>query len=171
MSAVSSLSALESDVVAQVNRLLAEHPPGKASRVEFLGAQFDAGLAWVHFPLGHGGLDYPIQLQEVVRRLLEGSGAPNGYAMNTTGYGQGAATIVINGTEDQRRRYLRPLFTCEEIWCQLFSEPGSGSDLAGLSTRAVPRRRGVGGHRSEGVDDPRASRPPRLAPGAHRPGG
>jgi len=57
--------------------------------------------------------------------------------MNMTGYSQGAATLVVHCTDAQRQRYLRPLFTCEEIWCQLFSEPGSGSDLAGLSTRAV----------------------------------
>jgi alkylation response protein AidB-like acyl-CoA dehydrogenase len=127
----------ELDVIERVSRLLAEHPPLTTPRAEFLGAQFDAGLAWVHFPVGHGGLDFPVQLQEVVRRTLEEVGAPSGFGMNTTGYGQGAATIVVNGTEDQKRRYLRPLFTCEEIWCQLFSEPGSGSDLAGLSTRAV----------------------------------
>jgi alkylation response protein AidB-like acyl-CoA dehydrogenase len=127
----------ESDVEERVRRLLDEHPPAKTSRTEFLGAQFDAGLAWVHFPLGHGGLDYPVQLQGVVRRMLDDAGAPSGQMMNTTGYGQGAATIAANCNEEQKRRYLRPLFTCEEIWCQLFSEPGSGSDLAGLSTRAV----------------------------------
>src|ERR1700722_17404473 len=97
----------ESDVVERVRRLLAEHPPATTSRTEFLGAQFDAGLAWVHFPVGHGGLDYPVQLQEVVRRRLDDAGAPSGQGLNTTGYGQGAATIAFNGTEDQKRRYLR----------------------------------------------------------------
>jgi alkylation response protein AidB-like acyl-CoA dehydrogenase len=128
---------MELDVAERVAKLLVGQPPTTTSRALFLGAQFDAGLAWIHFPLGHGGLGYPSQMQAVVRRLLDDAGAPNGQRMNTTGYGQGAATIVVNGTDQQKRRYLRPLFTCEEIWCQLFSEPGSGSDLAGLSTRAV----------------------------------
>jgi alkylation response protein AidB-like acyl-CoA dehydrogenase len=48
-----------------------------------------------------------------------------------------APTVVTHGTEAQKRRYLRPLFTGEEVWCQLFSEPGAGSDVASLSTRAV----------------------------------
>ena len=127
----------EVEVIDRVRALLDKFPPETTPRTEFLGAQFDAGLAWVHFPVGHGGLGAPVQLQAVVRRILDEAGAPNGQMMNMTGYSQGAATIVVNCNEEQRKRYLRPLFTCEEIWCQLFSEPGSGSDLAGLSTRAV----------------------------------
>jgi len=46
-------------------------------------------------------------------------------------------TVVTHGSEAQRKRYLRPLFTGEEVWCQLFSEPGAGSDVAGLATRAI----------------------------------
>ena len=48
-----------------------------------------------------------------------------------------APTLVTHGTDEQKQRYLRPLFTGEEIWCQMFSEPGAGSDVAGLSTRAI----------------------------------
>jgi alkylation response protein AidB-like acyl-CoA dehydrogenase len=56
---------------------------------------------------------------------------------NVIGHGMGAPTIVTHGSDAQKARYLRPLFTGEEVWCQLFSEPGAGSDVAGLSTRAV----------------------------------
>ena len=55
---------------------------------------------------------------------------------NPIGYGMCGPTVVAWGSEEQKARYLRPLFTGEEIWCQLFSEPGAGSDFAGLSSRA-----------------------------------
>jgi alkylation response protein AidB-like acyl-CoA dehydrogenase len=128
---------VEAEVEARVDELLAACPPGEHDMPTFLGAQFDAGLAWVHFPRGRGGSELPIAFQETVDRRLRDAGAPSGRMLNTTAYGQGAATILAYGSVDQQERYLRRIFTCEDIWCQLFSEPGSGSDLAGLSTRAV----------------------------------
>ncbi|HEY2331714.1 MAG TPA: acyl-CoA dehydrogenase family protein [Acidimicrobiales bacterium] len=127
----------EADVLAMVDEVLAAHPPATTSRPDFLGARFDAGLGWVHFPVGLGGLGLPVQLQRPVDARFAAAGAPDGRMVNTTAYGQGAATIVAYGTPEQKQRYLRPIFTCEEIWCQLFSEPGAGSDLASLATRAV----------------------------------
>ena len=123
-------------VQARVAELLAAHDPATTPPVEFLGARFDAGLAWVWFPEGQGGLGLSPEAQGVVERDLARAGAPNEYERNVIGYGMGAPTVLAHGTEEQRSRYLRPLFTCEEIWCQLFSEPGAGSDVAGLATRA-----------------------------------
>jgi alkylation response protein AidB-like acyl-CoA dehydrogenase len=124
-------------VQAKVEQLLAEHDPGTTPGREFLGHQFDAGLAWIHFPDGYGGLGLSPNRQRTVNERLAAAGAPLAWPRNPIGYGMGAPTVVTHGTEAQRRRYLRPLFTGEEVWCQLFSEPGAGSDVASLSTRAV----------------------------------
>jgi alkylation response protein AidB-like acyl-CoA dehydrogenase len=127
----------EARVNELLDKLLAQHDPKTESPEEFLGAQFDAGLAFVHFPEGHGGLGVAPKLQAVVNQRLGKAGAPYPALRNAIGFGMAAPTIVTHGTEAQKDRYLRPLFTGEEIWCQLFSEPGAGSDVAGLSTRAV----------------------------------
>jgi alkylation response protein AidB-like acyl-CoA dehydrogenase len=121
----------------RADALLAALPPSTTEPAKFLGEQFDRGLAWVHFPEGCGGTGgSPADQVRVQRRLIVG-GAPIAAAYNIIGYGMVAPTIVAHGTERQKARYLRPLFTGEEKWCQLFSEPGAGSDVAGLSTRAV----------------------------------
>jgi alkylation response protein AidB-like acyl-CoA dehydrogenase len=128
---------VRAEVDALVAQLVAEVPPGEVNAKEFLGAQFDRGLAWIHFPEGFGGLGLPPGLQQHVVSALRDAGAPTSGVRNIIGYGMVAPTLIAHGTEEQKRRYLRPLFTCEEIWCQLFSEPGAGSDVASLATRAV----------------------------------
>ena len=122
----------------RVQEFLRTHDPRTTERLDFLRARFDAGLAWVHFPAGLGGLDAPRALQPQVDADFAAAGAPtNDPERNGIGLGMAAPTILRFGTEEQRTRWLRPLWTGEEIWCQLFSEPGAGSDLAALGTRAV----------------------------------
>ena len=127
----------EDTVLDLCQQLLDELPPKDTDAVAFLGRQFDLGLAWVHFPEGHGGLGLSPKLQRTINERLHGAGAPVAAYRNVIGHGMGAPTIVTHGSEEQKRRYLRPLFTGEEVWCQLFSEPGAGSDVAGLATKAV----------------------------------
>jgi alkylation response protein AidB-like acyl-CoA dehydrogenase len=131
------LSAEEVQVADLADQLIAQHPPASTPAIVFLGAQFDLGLAWVHFPVGHGGLGLSPKFQKIVNEKIARAGGPNSYARNPIGYGMCGPTVVEWGTDEQKRKYLRPLFTGEEIWCQLFSEPGSGSDFAGLSAKGV----------------------------------
>ncbi len=119
-----------------IDQLLADFAPSTTDPVTFLGAQFDRGLAWVHFPEGQGGRGLTPTHQQTLLRRLARAGAPNAAMRNVIGYGMVAPTLVVHATPTQRERFLRPLFTGEEIWCQLFSEPGAGSDVAGLATRA-----------------------------------
>ncbi|WP_433433425.1 acyl-CoA dehydrogenase family protein [Nonomuraea sp. CA-141351] len=126
---------MDVNIKERVAAFLAEHDPD-GDRLEFLRARFDAGLAWVWFPEGLGGLGASRESQQVVERELAGTPQINS-GVQGIGLGMAAPTILAFGTEEQKRRFLRPLWTGEEIWCQLFSEPGAGSDLATLATRAV----------------------------------
>jgi alkylation response protein AidB-like acyl-CoA dehydrogenase len=122
----------------QVASFLAAHDPSTVDRLEFLRARFDAGLAWVHYPAGLGGLGRPRSQQPDVDAAFVAAGAPDNEPRRIgIGLGMAAPTILAHGTDEQKARFLRPLWTGEEVWCQLFSEPGAGSDLAGLGTRAV----------------------------------
>ena len=123
-------------VETALDTLLADHDPKAESYEEFRGHQFDAGLAWVQFPEGNGGLNVQPQLQKVVNKRLADAGAP---PMNPAQFFIALAgpTIVTHGDDAVKERFLRPMFTGEEKWCQLFSEPGAGSDFAGLGTKAV----------------------------------
>jgi alkylation response protein AidB-like acyl-CoA dehydrogenase len=107
-------------------------------RVAFRGAQYDRGLAWVQFPVGKGGLGLRPEAQTVVNEELRR--APRVYddiGLNPIGIGMAAPVLLAYGSEELQDRLLRRIFTGEDIWCQLFSEPGAGSDVASLASRAV----------------------------------
>ena len=123
-------------VDARIAELLALWDPAAAPS-QVWGCQFDVGLAWVDFPVGLGGLGLSVDMQEYVDSRLRSAGVPENRHENFVGLGMAARTLVANGTSEQKATLLRPIFTCEEIWCQLFSEPGAGSDLASLSTAAA----------------------------------
>jgi alkylation response protein AidB-like acyl-CoA dehydrogenase len=127
-------AALVSD---RLDQLLGELDPQATDQIEFRGRQYDLGLAWVHFPEGYGGLGLPPSHQKDVDRRIYGAGAAYPGARHFFGLAMAGPTMVTNGDEALKARLLRRCFTGEDAWCQLFSEPGAGSDLAGLATRAV----------------------------------
>jgi len=104
-----------------------------------------AGLGW---PAAHGGRDLPIPLRAVWAQELSAAGAPP--PVNLLGEAIAGPTIMAHGTEEQQRRFLPPILSAEEIWCQLFSEPEAGSDMAAVTTTAVRRSHGwvVDGHKT-----------------------
>ena len=124
-------------VDALIDDLLTTHDPKTTKIEEFRGAQYDRGLAWVHFPEGSGGLGLSPTLQRHVDSRLRAAGARAPHGTLFFGLSLAGPTVATHGSDELRPRALRPMFTGEEIWCQLFSEPGAGSDLAGLATRAV----------------------------------
>ncbi len=119
-----------------IDALLAVHDPKVESYEEFRGHQFDHGLAWVYQAEGDGGLNARPELQRMVEAQLREAGAKPTLAVQFFMYLAGP-TIATHGSDEVRKRFLRPMFTGEHRWCQLFSEPGAGSDFAGLGTRAV----------------------------------
>lgn len=127
----------EDDLIhGRVTELLEHADPKTMSVTAFRGEQFDAGLAWVHFPTGRGGLGLAPRYQRVVDVALAAAGAaPPGIAQ-FFGLTMAGPTIVTNGDDAVIDRLLRRSFTGDDVWCQLFSEPGAGSDLAGLACRA-----------------------------------
>ncbi len=128
----------DSDLVDKTAHAVVEsHDPRSTPREEMLGAVYDAGLAWVHFPVGLGGLGVSRGLQATADTVLQGAGVDNAFFLNPIGHGMAAPTVLEHGAPELSKELLRPLATTEHIWCQLFSEPGAGSDLAGLATSAV----------------------------------
>jgi alkylation response protein AidB-like acyl-CoA dehydrogenase len=129
----------ETELRERTRALLAEIHPEKSDSVAFRRAQFARGLAWVHFPEGHGGLGLPPKMNlivhdEITRHSKVVHGDP---PASIIGIGMGAPVVLTYAREDQKKRLLPKIFSGEEVWCQLFSEPSAGSDVAGLATRAV----------------------------------
>jgi alkylation response protein AidB-like acyl-CoA dehydrogenase len=99
----------------------------------FQRALFDAGLAGLTWPVQYGGQDLGAQYQQVFNTVA------SEYEVTSRvigiGLGMCGPTILVHGTPEQRERYIRPMLRGDEIWCQLFSEPSAGSDIASVRTR------------------------------------
>jgi alkylation response protein AidB-like acyl-CoA dehydrogenase len=112
---------------------------------EWQRALAEAGLAAVTWPADYGGQGLGPLHQVVVNQEIGRAGVPG--IFDVIGVGMLGPTLIAHGSEDQKQRHLGPMLAADEVWCQLFSEPAAGSDLAGIQTRA---RRGEDGWRLTG---------------------
>jgi alkylation response protein AidB-like acyl-CoA dehydrogenase len=124
-------SWLESSLPANEPASMEERLPAWRAWQRRLHAAGYAGLAW---PERYGGQDATLVQQAIFLEEYDRAGAPD--RLNTLGEGLAGPTIIDFGTEEQRERFLRPILEGEHVWCQLFSEPAAGSDLAALESRA-----------------------------------
>ena len=127
------------------------------------------GWAAVHWPPEYGGRGATLTQSAIFFEELGRAGAP--LPANVLGLLLAGPTIMAWGTPDQKERYLTPILTAEEIWCQGFSEPDAGSDLANVKTRAVKPDDSRGARSSEAGGRPggRPEAKARRAAGSHRP--
>ena len=128
----------EADLRQRVRKLLDEVDPAKTDAFTFRRARYDAGLAWVHFPEGHGGLGLSPKMNVIVGdEIAKHSDVVHGDPpASIIGIGMGAPVTLTHGNEWMKQELLPRIYTGEDIWCQLFSEPSAGSDVAGLAMRA-----------------------------------
>jgi alkylation response protein AidB-like acyl-CoA dehydrogenase len=123
---------------------LAANHPGPEPEGDVAGFEFrrawqrrlhDDDWAGVSWPKEYGGRGATLVEQAIYNEELARAQAPS--TANVLGLAMGGPTVIAHGTEEQKRRYLEPILSADEIWCQGFSEPEAGSDLASLKTRAV----------------------------------
>jgi alkylation response protein AidB-like acyl-CoA dehydrogenase len=116
-----------------------EEPPGDVDAFQFRRdwqqTLADAGWAGISWPEEYGGRGATLIEQAIFNEELSRAKAPA--PANVLGLVMGGPVVIAHGTDEQKQRYLKPILTGEEIWCQGFSEPESGSDLASLKTKAV----------------------------------
>ncbi|MFP4553637.1 MAG: acyl-CoA dehydrogenase family protein [Actinomycetota bacterium] len=114
------------------------HSEAEAAHVkrskEWQRTLYDHGWAGITWPKEYGGRGGTPMEAAIFAEEESKAGAPGG--VFAVGIGMAGPTLIAHGTEEQKKRYLDPMLRGEEVWCQLFSEPGAGSDLAGLATRA-----------------------------------
>ncbi|MGH9190339.1 MAG: acyl-CoA dehydrogenase family protein [Acidimicrobiales bacterium] len=104
---------------------------------------FDGGYAGLGWPTEHGGRGLPISHRVAWAQEAAAAGVPPG--INLIGESIVGPALIAHGTEEQKLRYLRPMLRGDEIWCQLFSEPEAGSDIAAVRTSAERQNAGRGG--------------------------
>ena len=104
---------------------------------EWSGKLYEAGYAGLTWPKEYGGAGAPASFQAMLYEELATAQAPA--HVGVIGLGMAGPTIAAHGTEEQKARYLQPILAADEIWCQGFSEPDAGSDLAAARTRAERR--------------------------------
>ncbi len=139
-----TLSPAEEAFRDELRRWLQEHHPGREPvgdeasfefRRRWQGELHEAGWAGVAWPKEYGGRGATLVEQAIFNEETVRARTPQ--AVNVLGLAMGGPTVIVHGTEEQKRRYLPPILSAEEIWCQGFSEPDSGSDLASVKTRAI----------------------------------
>jgi alkylation response protein AidB-like acyl-CoA dehydrogenase len=119
---------------AEVRAFVAEHAPDGRFPADWNRRLAAAGLVAPHWPRPWGRDAGPVE-QLAIDMELRAASAPR--PINPIGVGWAGPTLIVAGTPEQHQRYLPGLLDGSELWCQLFSEPGAGSDLASLTTRAV----------------------------------
>ena len=139
-----TLSPAEREFRDQVRAWIEANHPGPepegdeaafAHRVAWQGKLHEGDWAGVSWPAEYGGRGATLVEQAIFNEEMARAEAP--LPANVLGLAMGGPTVIAHGNEEQKQRYLEPILSASEIWCQGFSEPDSGSDLASLKTRAV----------------------------------